>query len=73
VIFGGSTQVHSPASLYPDMDTKVDISNEALRKLIREIDARPLPARLRRPEAELLAERLRRIPAANLRRRLVLS
>jgi len=55
------------------MDTKVDISNETLRRLIREIDARPVPARLRRPDAELIAQRLRRVQTASLRDRLSLS
>jgi hypothetical protein len=54
------------------MDTKVDISNETLRRLVREIDARPVTARLRRADGELLAQRLRRIPTANLRDRISL-
>jgi hypothetical protein len=54
------------------MDTKVDIGNEALRRLIREIDARPTAAELRRPDGEHLAQRLRRIPTASLRDRISL-
>jgi hypothetical protein len=71
-IFRGATQVRLDPSLYPDMDTKLDISNEALRRLIREIDARPTAARLRRADGELLAQRLRRSPTANLRDRISL-
>jgi hypothetical protein len=52
------------------MDTTAHINDETLRRLIREIDARPMPARLRHKEAELLAQRLRRIPPANLRQRI---
>ena len=63
-------QVPGAPGLYPSMDTKVEISNETLRHLIREIDSRPLPARLRRADGELTAQRLRRIPMANLRDRI---
>jgi hypothetical protein len=55
------------------MDTKVEISNETLRRLIREIDSRPMPARLRRADGELIAQRLRRIPTASLRERISLT
>jgi hypothetical protein len=54
------------------MDTKVDISNETLRRLVREIDARPTAARLRHEDAERIAQRLRRIPTASLRDRISL-
>ena len=54
------------------MDTKADISNETLRRLIREIDARPVPARLRQAHGELLAQRLRRIQTDSLRDRISL-
>jgi hypothetical protein len=52
------------------MDTKVDISNETLRRLIRDIDSRPMPAPLRRADGELIAQRLRRIPTGSLRERI---
>ena len=55
------------------MDSKIDISNETLRRLVREIDSRPTPARLRHAERELLAQRLRRMPTASLRDRISLS
>jgi hypothetical protein len=55
------------------MDTTVHMSDETLRRLIRDIDARPVPARLRHKEAELLAQRLRRIPPANLRQRIAVA
>ena len=69
----GPAQVRRPASFYSDMDTKVDISDEVLRRVIRQIDARPMPARLERKDRELLAQRLRGMPAADLRRRIVLT
>ena len=54
------------------MDTKVDISNETLRRLIREIDSRPMPALVRPAERDLLAQRLRRMQTARLRDRIAL-
>jgi len=54
------------------MDTKVDITNETLRRLVREIDSRPLPARLRHAERDLIAQRFRRMPTARLRERISL-
>jgi hypothetical protein len=72
VILEGPAQVRRPVALYLGMDTKVDISNETLRRLVREIDARPAGARLRHEDAELIAQRLRRIPTANLRDRISL-
>jgi hypothetical protein len=57
------------------MDTRVDISNEALLRLVKQIDARPDRARLRgRPDSELLVRRIRSVhPAENLRRRLAVQ
>jgi hypothetical protein len=55
------------------MDTTAHISNEALRRLVQQIDARPMPARLRHEDPEPLAQRLRRIPPANLRRRIAVG
>ena len=52
------------------MDTKVDISDEVLRRVIRQIDARPVPARLNPQDRQLLAQRLRKMPASDLRRRI---
>jgi hypothetical protein len=54
------------------MDSKVDISNETLRRLIREIDSRPMPARIRPTDRELFAQRLRRMQTARLRDRISL-
>jgi hypothetical protein len=55
------------------MDTNVDISNETLRRLVREIDSRPIPSYVRRSDAELLARRLRRMQTARLRDRISLA
>jgi hypothetical protein len=55
------------------MDTKVEISNETLRRLLREIDSRPVPARVRHADAELIATRLRRMQTARLRDRISLA
>lgn len=55
------------------MDTKVDMSNETLRRLVREIDSRPIAAYVRRADAELLAGRLRRMQTARLRDRISLA
>ena len=52
------------------MDTRVDISKAVLREAIRQIDARPVPARLRAREAHLLGERFRKAPAPALRERI---
>jgi hypothetical protein len=49
------------------------LSDQALRRLIREIDARPDVARTRDEDAELLAQRLRKIPTASLRSRIAVS
>ena len=55
------------------MDTTVDISNEALLRLIKQIDARPDPARLG-PTGDVLVRRIRSVhPAANLRRRILVK
>ena len=54
------------------MDTSVHISNEALLRLIKQIDARPDPARLGHTGSEMFVRRLRSVhPAASLRRRLL--
>jgi len=50
----------------------VRVSDGALRRMVRQIDARPVGAYDHHEEAELLAQRLRRIPPANLRRRISL-
>ena len=56
------------------MDTRVDINNEALLRLIKQIDARPDPARLGHVDSELFIRRLRNLhPAENLRRRLLVK
>jgi hypothetical protein len=52
------------------MDSKVDISNETLRHLIRQTDSRLIPARVRRADAELIARRLRRMQTGRLRARI---
>jgi hypothetical protein len=52
------------------MDTKVHISKAELHDAIRQIDARPVPARLRAREAHLIAARLRKAPGPGLRRRI---
>jgi len=49
------------------------LSDHALRRLIQEIDARPAVAWKRDEDAELLAQRLRRIPTASLRSRIAVS
>ncbi len=49
------------------------LGENALRRLVREIDARPDVAWKRHEEAELLAQRLRRIPTASLRSRIAVS
>jgi len=55
------------------MDAKTQISTDTLQRLVRKIDARPDVAWKRAGDAELLAQRLRRIPAANLRRRIAVG
>jgi hypothetical protein len=56
------------------MDTRVDISNEALLRLIKQIDARPDPARLGPTGSDVLVRRIRSVhPAAHLRRRILVS
>jgi hypothetical protein len=56
------------------MDTTVNISNEALLRLIKQIDARPDPARLGHADPEQLAQRLRSIPTTSgLRRRILVK
>jgi hypothetical protein len=56
------------------MDTRVDISNESLLRLIKQIDARPDPARLGRVDTDVLVRRIRSVhPAANLRRRILVK
>ena len=56
------------------MDTTVDISNEALLRLIKRIDARPNPARLSPVDSEMLVRRIRSVhPAATLRRRILVK
>jgi hypothetical protein len=70
----GQAQVRSPADLFLSMDTRVDISNEALLRLIKQIDARPDPARLGPGGSEVLVRRIRSVhPAANLRRRILVT
>jgi hypothetical protein len=54
------------------MDTKANITNETLRHLIRDIDSRPVPARLRRSDGEQIAQRLRRFQTDSLRDRISL-
>ena len=55
------------------MDTRVDISNGALLRLIKQIDARPDPARLG-PGSDVLVRRIRSVhPAADLRRRILVK
>ena len=49
------------------------LRDEALRRVIREIDARPDVAWKRHEDAELLAQRLRSIPTASLRQRIAVS
>jgi hypothetical protein len=49
------------------------MSDEALRRLVREIDSRPMPARLRHEDAERLAQRFRSIPPPSLRRRILVG
>jgi hypothetical protein len=49
------------------------LSDEALRRIVREIDARPDVAWKRNGDAELLAQRLRRIPRTSLRSRIAVS
>lgn len=49
------------------------LSAEALRQMVREIDARPAVAWKRHEDAELLAQRLRRLPLASLRQRIAVS
>lgn len=61
-----------PGGLLSGMDTTVHISNEALLRLIKQIDARPDPARLGHTGSEMFVRRLRSVhPAASLRRRLL--
>jgi hypothetical protein len=56
------------------MDTRVDINNEALLRLIKQIDTRPDPARQGHVDSELFIRRLRALhPAEDLRRRLLLE
>jgi hypothetical protein len=55
------------------MGFKVDISKAALRRLIRQIDGRPVQARLRYDDPELLAQALRRMPSSSLRRRITVA
>ena len=52
------------------MDTRVDINKPELHRLIRKIDARPKPARLRARDRQLIAERLRNAPSLGLRHRI---
>lgn len=49
------------------------LSEETLRRLVREIDARPDVAWKRDEDAVLLAQRLRKIPTASLRSRIAVS
>jgi hypothetical protein len=49
------------------------LSDEALRRIIRDIDTRPAVAWKRDEDAELVAQRLRRIPTASLRQRIAVS
>jgi len=49
------------------------LSDEALRRIVREIDSRPAVAWKRDEDAELLAHRLRSIPKASLRQRIAVS
>ena len=56
------------------MDTRVDISNEALLRVIKRIDARPDPARLGPNGSDVLVRRIRSAhPAASLRRRILVK
>jgi hypothetical protein len=49
------------------------LNREALRRIIREIDARPAVAWKRDEDSELVAQRLRRFPEASLRQRVAVS
>lgn len=49
------------------------LSDEALRRIVREIDGRPAVAWKRDEDAELLAQRLRSIPTVSLRSRIAVS
>jgi hypothetical protein len=49
------------------------LRDEALRRIVREIDARPAVAWKRDEDAELVAHRLRRISTASLRQRIAVS
>jgi hypothetical protein len=49
------------------------LRDEALRRIIRDIDARPDVAWKRDEDAELLAQRLRRIPTPSLRSRIAVT
>jgi hypothetical protein len=49
------------------------LSAEALRRIIREIDARPAVAWKRDEDSELVAHRLRRFPTASLQQRVAVS
>ena len=49
------------------------LSAEALRRMIREIDARPDVAWKRDEDPQLVAQRLRRFPTASLRQRVAVS
>lgn len=70
----GRAQVPRPGDLFLSMDTTVDISNEALLRLIKQIDARPDPARLGPTGSDVLVRRIRSVhPAANLRRRILVK
>jgi hypothetical protein len=67
-------QVPGSGDLCLSMDTQVHISNEALLRLIKQIDARPDPARLGCSNSELLVRRIRSVhPAATLRRRILVK
>ena len=73
-IFVARAQVLRPDDLFLGMDTRVDISNEALLRLIKQIDARPDPERLGPTGSELLVRRIRSVhPAAHLRRRILVK
>jgi hypothetical protein len=52
------------------MDTKVHLSRKTIHRLVKQIDARPVPARLSDSDAVLLAQRLRQAPPPALRRRI---
>jgi hypothetical protein len=49
------------------------LRDEALRRVIRDIDARPDVAWKRHEDAELLAQRLRKYPRASLRQRIAVG